>query len=211
MSADPHPTHGPATGPLVKLDERLMDRGGSVPLGEVIDGLGQAGIGMTLLVLTLPALIPIPGPFGLIFGSIVAFLSAQLIFGARRLWLPEALRARALPTEGVRSMLAKALPWLQRAETWLKPRRLLPLTGRLGRAALGVPLILMGVALALPIPLGNVPPVASLVALSLGLMVRDGAAVLVGLALAAVAALWLALLAVFGAQAIDWLWTMLGW
>ncbi len=200
-----------ASGQLMALAHRLRHREGVVPLGEIVDGLGRTGIGMTLLILSLPALIPIPGPFGLVFGSVVALVSLQLMFGARRLLLPAFIRNRELPAAAVRAMVDKGVPLLQRAETYMRPRRLLPLTGITGRMALGLPLMLMGVAVALPVPLGNVPPVASLIALSLGLMMRDGVAVLVGLLLALFAVAWFALLFAFGAQILDWLWGLVGW
>jgi hypothetical protein len=200
-----------ASAQLMALGSRLKGRTDGISLGEIVDGLGRTGLGMTLLLLSLPALIPIPGPFGLVFGSIVALVSLQLMLGARRLMLPEFVRARALPAEAVRSMVDRGVPLLQRAEGYLRPRRLLPLTGRTGRMALGIPVLLMGVAVALPVPLGNVPPVASLIAISLGLMMRDGIAVLVGLALAVFSVFWFALLFLFGAQMIEWISRLVGW
>jgi hypothetical protein len=199
-----------ASGQLTALGARIGDREGGVPLGEVVDGLGRTGIGMTIMLLSLPALIPLPGPFGVVFGSVVALVSLQLMLGAKRLMLPAVVRAREIPASAVRAMIAKGVPLLRKAEGWLKPRRLLPLTGKLGRMALGLPLMLMGVAVALPVPTGNVPPVAALVVISLGLMMRDGVAVLVGLVLAVLALLWFAFLFAFGAQVLNWLWALLG-
>ena len=71
--------------------------------------------------------------------------------------------------------------------------------------ALGLPIMLMGLAVALPVPTGNVPPVASLIVLSLGLINRDGLAVIVGLALAILAIGWFAILFFFGAEMWGWL------
>jgi hypothetical protein len=192
------------------LGSRMKDRDGGILLGEIVDGLGRTGIGMTLLILSLPALIPIPGPFGVVFGSVVALVSLQLMLGARRLLLPGFIRSRELPASAVRAMIDKGVPLLQRAESFMKPRRMLPLTGIVGRMALGLPLLLMGVAVALPVPTGNVPPVASLIALSLGLMMRDGVAVLVGLFLAVAALAWFAFLFLFGAELIERLGALLG-
>jgi hypothetical protein len=200
-----------ASGQLISLAAKLEGRTETIGIGEIVDGLGRTGIGMTLLLLSLPALIPIPGPFGLVFGSVVALVSLQLMLGARRLLLPAFIRDLMLPAATVRAMLAKSIPLLKRAERFLKPRRMLPLTGRMGRMALGLPLALMGVAVALPVPLGNVPPVASLIALSLGLMMRDGVAILAGLALAVGAILWFAALFLFGAQILEWLQVLIGW
>ena len=202
---------GAATGPLLALARSIGDRADGVPLGEIVDGLGRAGIGMTLLILSLPALIPLPGPFGMVFGCLVALVSLQMMFGAQRLFLPAFVRSWRLPAHAVRAMIDKGVPLLRRAERLLKRRRLLPLTGRLGRMALGLPLLVMGVAVALPVPTGNVPPVASLIAISLGLVARDGVAVLVGLGLAVLAIGWFALLFFFGAELLEWLWRLVGW
>jgi hypothetical protein len=199
-----------ASGQLMALGATLKDRHGGVPIGDVVDGLGRTGIGMTLLLLSLPALIPIPGPFGMMFGTVVAIVSLQLILGARRLILPGFIRQRELPSSAITAMIAKGVPLLQRAERFMRPRRLLPLTGKAGRMALGLPVMLMGVAIALPVPTGNVPPVAALIAISLGLTMRDGVAVLVGLGLAVLAVLWFAFLFLFGAQALEWIWTLVG-
>ena len=203
---------GTVSGQLTAIGRRIEGHGmPSVPLGELVDGLGQAGIGMTILLLTLPALIPIPGPFGMVFGSLIAFVSVQLMFGARRLWLPELVRRRPLPVSSVQAMLDRGAPLFAKVEHLLKPRRMLPLTGLAGRMALGAPLLLMGVAVALPVPLGNVPPAASLICLALGLMLRDGAAIILGLVLAVFAALWFAVLFFFGAQIAAAVWGFLGW
>jgi hypothetical protein len=200
-----------ASGQLRRLGQRLAEREQATSLGEMIDGLGQTGLGMTLLVLTLPALIPIPGPFGMVFGTMIAFVSVQVMFGARRLWLPDLLRRRRLTAASVKTIVDKAVPLLEKVEVWLKPRRLLPLTGRLAQMALAIPLFVMAVTLALPVPLGNVPPAASLIMFSLALMLRDGVAVIVGLVLAVLAVLWMTLLIVSGAEILDWLWGLIGW
>lgn len=206
-----HQAKWTASGQLQRLGQRMAERGPVVSLGELIDGLGQTGLGMTLLVLTLPALIPIPGPFGLVFGTLIAFVSLQVMAGARRLWLPDLLRRRQLSTATIENIVERGVPILRRVEAWLKPRRLLPLTGRLARMALAVPLFVMAVTLALPVPLGNVPPAASLIMFSLALMLRDGMAVIAGLVLAVLAVLWMALLIVSGAEILDRLLMLIGW
>jgi hypothetical protein len=197
---------GLATRQLQTLYVRVEQREGGIAIGEIVDSLGRAGLGMTLLVLSLPALIPIPGPFGMVFGTIVAIMSAQLMFGARRLILPRVLRVCELPASAVRTLVQKALPILQRAEAMVRERRLLALTGRWGRMGVGAVAMIMGVAVALPVPTGNFLPVASLVTLSLGLIARDGVVVLLGVMLGAVAVAWFAILFWFGAHIVEWMW-----
>ena len=200
-----------ASGRLLGLGQQVAGKTGSVSLGEVVDALGSSAIGMVLIILTLPALIPIPGPFGLVFGTILMFVSAQLLFGVRRLWLPELARQRMLPVGAVARMVEVGAPILLRAEAALRPRRMLPLTGRLGRIALAVPMVLLALAIALPIPLGNIPPALSMIAIALGLVVRDGIAIVIGLILSIFAGLWAAAILVFGAEIIGGSMSLLGW
>lgn len=204
------PASFPASARLTALKDSIAARAGGIAIGEIVDGLDRAGIGMTLLMLSLPALIPIPGPIGLVFGSAIALVGLQLSVGAQNLWLPAVIRARQLPASTVAAGLAKITPALRWMERRLKADRLPALTGTVGRMALALPLILMGVAIALPVPLGNIPPVMSLIMLALGLTLRDGVAVLIGLVLAALAVLWFALLWLFGAQLLNWFWSILG-
>lgn len=204
MPAAPTSDPRPATLKLAALQRQLASRAGRVPLGDIVDSLGSAGLGLTFLLLTLPSMIPIPGPFGMIFGSILAVLSLQLMAGAARLTLPGFVRRVSLPAEGVRTLLERCLPYLQRVEGWLRPRRLLALTGRPARMALSLPLLLSAVTLALPIPGGNVLPAASLVAFGLAFMTRDGAAVLAGTCFSLAGAAWGGLVVFAGAEAVTW-------
>ncbi len=194
-----------AAAQLAALGFRMEGRTDKISLGEIVDGLGNAGIGMMLLILSLPALVPIPGPVGFVFGLLVAAVALQLMSGARQFVLPEFVRQWRVPATAVRAFAVKGEPILRHVEKWLMPRRLLVVTGQHGRMALGLPIMLMGLAVALPIPTGNVPPVASLIVLSLGLINRDGLAVIFGLVLAAFAVGWFALLYFFGAQMWHWL------
>ena len=100
-------------------------------------------------------------------------------------------------------MALRAAPWLQRAETLLRPRRMIALTNRFARAALMLPLLALAFVLALPIPFGNILPVAALTVFALGFLERDGAAILVALGLTVVALAWTALLVLAGAQVAD--------
>lgn len=66
-----------------------------IVIGDVVDQLGAAGFPMLVLVLVLPALIPIPGPYGMVFGTAVAFLAIQMIICRRKPWLPAVLTRRS--------------------------------------------------------------------------------------------------------------------
>ncbi len=195
--------HGAVTRRLMGVAASLRQE--RVTLGELFDSLGPEGLGLALLLLTLPTLIPVPGPIGLTFGTLIAFVALQVMAGARALWLPPVLRRRTLPGAALRGVIARALPWLARAEPWLQERRLAALSGRRARIALALPLLLLAVAIMLPIPLGNIAPALALVAFALGFMARDGAAILVGLLLSLAALALTGALFVAGTAVIEWI------
>lgn len=197
------PTGYSAARSLARLGPLCADGRASVTIGDLADALGRSAMGMLLLVLTMPALIPLPGPFGMVFGTLIAFLAVQLIFGRRRVWLPHSVRNRRLTAGVVDAMVAHGTPVLARLERWLQPRRMLMLTGLRGRILTGLPILVMAIALALPIPLGNPLPAAALFAFALGLTMRDGVAILVGLGLSIAAVAWMVVLWFVGSALLD--------
>ncbi|MCW1841027.1 exopolysaccharide biosynthesis protein [Prosthecomicrobium hirschii] len=188
----------PASRRLNALAESLDAE--TVGLGELVDRLGHAGFGFFLLILTIIVLIPIPGPVGMVLGIVIGFVALQLLIGARRLWLPGFMRRRRIPAAPLKSMLVRIIPKLAWAEAFLKPRRWPRLTGFGARSLLAVPVLLMGATISLPIPLGNFMPALALMAVALGLIVRDGLAVIAGLVLAVLAIFWTSALFVLGAE-----------
>ena len=195
-------TPGAVTRPVMDLAGILRTK--HVTVGELVDRLGHKGFGLALLVLTLPAIVPTPGPVGMIFGTVIALMALQVMAGARRLWLPDVLRRRALPGSALRRGIAWCLPSFARAERWLTKRRLAFLTRGRARALLGLPMFVLAVVIALPIPFGNTAPAVALLVFALGFIARDGAAIAAGLVLAAVAMAWTAFLVFAGASVVGW-------
>lgn len=192
-----------ASARLEGLLDRFARRDGAVELGEVADALGAAGLAMATLLLTLLALVPLPGPFGILFGELLALIALQFLGGARRLQLPSAVRRRTLSPATFPLLLSHGIPLIKRLEAWTTPRRMASLTGRQARVLLSVPLLAMSLILAMPIPLGNLLPAVSLIAISLGLVARDGGMVLIGLGVAVVAVGWTGVLVTIGAEIVE--------
>ena len=193
--------HGPITRTLRDLGRGLRQPPGSV--GAVIDRLGPEGLGLAVLLLTLPTLIPVPGPLGMVLGTLLALLSLQVLAGASRLWLPEAIRRRPAPSRTLRAAIAGALPWVGHAESVLRERRMSVLTGRRARILLALPVLALALVITLPIPFGNAVPAVALIVIALGLMARDGVAILCGLGISVVALAWTGLLVFAGAAMLE--------
>jgi hypothetical protein len=213
--AHPHAAahHLAASARLRALSERVDGpEAARVSVGEMVDTLGDTGLGLTLLLLMLPVFVTIPGlPVGIFFGFIVALLGIQIARGADRLRLPARIRLRTLAAGQVRHVLLAALPWVVRAERWLRSGRLAGLTSPPARRLLGLVLVVQGLALAVPLPFGNHPPALAVVAIGLGLMERDGAAIALGLVLSVLGVAWNLLLIFASAELLAWAAGWLGW
>lgn len=146
-------------------------------LGDLLTGLGRRAFGVLLFLAIPPSFIP--GVAGVISSPIVVLVGLQLIAGMRRPWLPQWL-ARRGPH---RSILIKFdrwfSPWLAKLEKAIKPRLTVLLDHRLASIVSGLVLVLLGLLLALPIPLTNGIFGGLLLLFALALLERDGALVVV--------------------------------
>lgn len=173
---------GVASTMLSRLVVTAQKRDG-LTIGEALDAMGESGFGFVMLVLALPALIPVPGPFGLVFGSALAIVALQFAVGIRSLWLPFFLRSRRLPASVFQLLERHARPLVRRTEQAIQPGRFKALTGRALPYCLGLPVFALAVAIALPIPFGNLIPVIAICVMAIGLIEKDGLVVLLGMLL----------------------------
>ena len=143
-------------------------------LGDVFAGLGKRSFGMLLFVSTLPAFIPIPGVGGAISGPLAILIGMQLLAGMRKPWLPRFISTRGPHRRLMVRFRDKLSPWLARLERVVHPRADTLLDHRLASALSGLMLILLGMLLALPIPLTNYLFGGLLLLFALALLERDG-------------------------------------
>lgn len=198
---DGEPT-GAASAHLNALAHHARNHG-SISVDEVLTTLGPASLAFAIVFLALPAMIPIPGPFGMVFGSILALVALQIMAGRQSIWLPAALRNRRLSSSVIDTMVRHTAPLVARVERILRRDRLRALTGRRAHILIGLPVFVMAVAVALPIPFGNVLPVISLLLMGAGLLERDGLATLLGVFLSLLALAASVALVLGGAAAIT--------
>jgi hypothetical protein len=176
------PPRGVATARLREMLELARMKGG-LSIGEALEAMGSTSIAFTILFLAIPALTPIPGPFGMVFGTALALVSLQIVAGGRKVWLPAIVRDRRVSSATLDLVVGHAVPVIARVEKVVRAGRLQAFTGPTVQALLGIPVFLLAVVIALPIPFGNILPVFSLVVLAVALMERDGLVTLIGLLL----------------------------
>lgn len=189
--AGPTPDRGRAASDLL---EDLVEAfpGESVSVGELIDRLDSRAHGMLLLVLALPMCVPnVPG-ISTIFGVLMLAPALQMVFGSRRLLVPQRVRNWRVDCEALRRTFNLAIGPLRRVEYLIKPR-----WSRLTRfpatILVGLQTLLMALVLILPIPFANWPPGMTVAMTSIALLQRDGMLMLLTIpaAIASVASVYL--------------------
>lgn len=155
-------------------------KGERVTVGDLVAAMEQRGHGMAMLVLSLPMLLPITPPgISAVVGLPTVFVAMQLILRRPHVWLPGFLRRRSIETGKLRKLVEKTVPYVARVQKLLKPR-LSILTEAFGETLIGVAVLLIALLLVLPIPFSNIPLGLAIALLSMGLITRDGVAVLIG-------------------------------
>lgn len=185
----------------------LIDRGDSprISLQTLLAGFERRAFGVLLLLASLPTLIP---GVAAISGPIVALAGFQLLIGLRLPWLPRMARECEFERTSLKRVLQVLDPWLRRLEKLCRPR--LQVLWRQGALRLvGFMLLVLGIALALPIPFTNYVIAAPVVVLAFGLTEHDGLILLIGIGVGLLA---LAVVGVaYGALLIStWHW-LRGW
>ena len=158
-------------------------------VGELVDRIGDRGFGLLLLVLALPAALPVPAPgYATPFGILMILLGGQMLIGRQVPWLPDRFRARTLPYKVLSFSLEKGGGLLRLVEFLVRPRLSGLARNRALLSAVAVIIIAMAFSMSLPIPLTNTAPSFVIFVLAAGILEEDGLALAAGLILAPVAA-----------------------
>lgn len=161
------------------LRRALETHGGEViTLGEFLDPLGERAFGFLILILALPNFIPVPIGVGGVMGVLVIFIGLQMLLGFEHPWLLDALGQRGIKRASLEHFIARLTPVLGWLERLCRPR-LEALTRHPAHRMSGLLLVLIGGALALPIPFTNYPFGFLLVVYAVALIERDGIALLI--------------------------------
>ena len=193
------------TPPIV---QRLRDaaaavQGERVSMRAMVQAHGPEAQGTLLLLLAMPCLLPVPG-VGTVLGLGMAALAVAMWRGQCAPCLPQRVADLELPPHWARRVLQALATAYAMAGRHARPR-LSHLAGPHWRSAVSVAVGLMATIVVLPIPFGNLLPALALILVGLGLVFRDGVAVVLGLVGAG-----LALCVTAGLVLVAWLWGS-GW
>jgi hypothetical protein len=168
-----------------------------VTLAEIVAGLGDRGLGVLIAIFALPNILPSTVPFGNVATGIPPLVFAvQLMLGVEHLILPGFLARRKVGTHWLKAIapkIASVLSWFERL---LEPRMAWVTTAHAERF-IGVIAIVLALVSTLPIPFGHNLPALGLVLIGLGLIERDGLAILIGASIGMLGSILLGLV-IFG-------------
>lgn len=183
-------------------------QGETITLRDLLAVIGEQGILLFCIILTLPFLLPVSIPgVSTVFGLVIILLGISLVMN-RLPWLPERLMNKPISNQHLVPTLEKGVQLFQRVERWMRPRLSWVTTGAFANRMNGLALTAGGVLLIFPlsfIPFSNTLPGVAILLLALGMLQRDGYFIIGGyIALLATVIYFvgLALLVILGGQSL---------
>ena len=160
---------------------------------EIVGFFHERGFGFLLFLFALPAALPLPGlGINLFIAAPLLFLTLQQAAGRHSIWLPRRVSERTISRERLVGFIDMAEPLLRRFEFLIAPR-LGIVTQRPFSSLIGVCGVVMALCILVPLPLTNTVPAMGIALMALGVLMRDGLAVIAGML---TGLLWIALLVV---------------
>lgn len=182
-----------------ELDSWLRER--DLTLGRLNDVLDERGFALVLMLLMVPAALPLPtGGVTHVLELFAVLVVAQMVVGRRELWLPRRIADHRLGetfTDKAAPRLLRFIRWFERHS---RPRGARVLSTRVVRSLVGAVLFVfvLGAFLAPPFSGLDTLPASGVVIVCLGVILGDALIVLGGLA---VGVAGLALVVALGAAA----------
>ena len=176
-----------------------------IAVDDILSALHKRGFGVVLLFLSLPMALPFPVPpvLNVMLSLPLLFLTTQQILAVNTVWLPNFLRMKTVNIAAVISVINRITPFLTKLEHLTKPR-LSCLTSPSAQRITGMLGTIMALSITVPLPLTNTVPSLSIAVMALGILMRDGIAVLTG---ALIGMLWVTMLICaiifFGPEGIE--------
>jgi len=184
-SHDNHSTEHEITENTASLLRQLIieNTNKTLQLGELIKQFEGRSFGGLLLILSILALLPV---ISFLAGLIILFVGIQMLLGFKVPLLPRVIMGQKVNRANLQIYVEKALPWLDKAQQYIRPRWFL-FSHDISQRLIGLLVIFLALVSLLPLPLSNMPPSISLIVLALGILERDGKIICIALFIASLA------------------------
>ena len=191
------PASAPSNDHLRRFSDVIEDLGQAsgpkLTMAELVAAFGERGFGAMILTLSLLALLPWPPGGKAVFAVPIILMSLELAFQRPSVWMPRWVLRASVSRAAYRAGLSRIIKPVRYVENLSRPR--LPLlTGDVADTVTGLICVVLALIMALPIPFGDALPGIALVLFALGMMQRDGVAILLGLLFTCACGLYLFLI-----------------
>ena len=188
----------------LELEELFGANPEGIGLGELMDTLSHRGYGFLLVVLSLPAALPVPAAgYASPFALVIIVLAFQVMLGRSSPSLPQRVRGRRISAKMVSFVQKKGIPFLRRIERFSKPRFESLGKRRLLTFLVGLSIILTALVMLIPFPGTNTIPALGILIIGFGLANNDGLFALCGSLLGLAGAAAVITLLVVGGSALH--------
>lgn len=189
-------------------DENIKDNETSQTIHDVIyfhqivEAFHERGFGMLLLILAAPMALPLPVPPGvnIVLASPLLFLTMQQAIGKHTPWLPQFILQKRVRLNLFQKTMLAILPWIKKIEK-ISRARLGFMTRGIFSYVIGISGLLMALSVCVPLPLTNSVPSFGICLMAIGVLMRDGLAVIAGMV---IGFSWIALLLIAGEAGIKY-------
>lgn len=176
-----------------------------ISLAYILETFHERGFGFILFIIALPMALPIPVPPGvnILLASPLIILTAQQAIGRHTIWLPQKVLNKSINRKKFDGVIKACIPWIKRMEIIIRPRLGFITQGAFSNL-IGLFGLIMALSVMTPLPLTNTVPSLGIALMAIGVVMRDGLAVIGG---AIVGLLWVSALVyfayLFGTEGID--------
>ena len=187
---------------LIELKDQLPEE--KVCTFDLLEALHERGFGFLLFIFARPAALPLPGlGINVIIALPLLFLTVQQAMGRHTIWIPEKIKYKSISSDRFSAMLDKALPLVKKIEFFVRPR-LGFITQGVFSVLIGIFGLIMALSICIPLPLTNTVPAMGIALMAVGVIMRDGLAVIAGalLGLAWVVMIFFVII-FFGMEGVD--------
>ena len=146
----------------------------------ILSSIGSERFGASLMMFSLPAIVPVPAPWGMVTLPTGA-IACQLLSGQKQIKLPRFVLKKSVSRRALAVALHAILPTLEAAEKVVRPRWSW-VNHPSARRAIGLFVFLLAIAIAYPLFGFNALHATSIFVMALGMAEQDGLAVLMGVA-----------------------------
>ncbi len=139
-----------------------------------------------LIITCLINMLPFPPGSTIVLGIPIVIVAMQMVLGRNTVWLPEFFLKQSLSKKAFEKLTTKIIPALEKLESYVKPRAWPFPDVKSAEKIIGIWALILGIAVILPVPLGNWFPAFACAICGAALSERDGRLLFIGVALGAI-------------------------